>query len=60
MLLIGEGGSKNAEEGLMWIERAGEQGEYSALRLLVDCYENGYCGVLVDTAKAQQWSGRLK
>lgn len=60
MLLLGEGGPKNIEQGLMWLERAGELGEYSAFRLLVDCYENGYCGVPVNASKAALWRGRLE
>jgi len=60
MLLLGEGEPKNIDEGLMWLEHAGARGEWSAFRLLVDCYENGYCGVPVDAAKAQLWRGRLE
>jgi TPR repeat protein len=60
MLLLGEGGLKNIEEGLMWLERAGELGEYKAFRLLLDCYENGYCDVPVNAAKAALWRGRLE
>jgi hypothetical protein len=60
MLLLGEGGPKNIEAGLMWLERAGESGEYKAFRLLVDCYEDGYCDVPVDAAKAALWRGRLE
>ncbi len=60
MLLLGEGGPKNAQEGLMWLERAGELGEYKAFRLLLDCYENGYCDVPVDTSKTALWRGRLE
>jgi hypothetical protein len=60
MLLLGEGGPKNAQEGLMWLERAGELGEDNAFRLLLDCYENGYCDVPVDAAKASLWRGRLE
>lgn len=59
MLLLGEGGPKNIEEGLMWLERAGEQGANSAFRLLVDCYENGFCNVPIDVAKAASWRIRL-
>ena len=59
MLLRGEGGPKNVEEGLMWLERAGEQGEYTAFRLLVDCYENAYCGVPMNAGRAGLWRGRL-
>jgi TPR repeat protein len=59
MLLLGEGVPKNIGEGLMWLERAGDLGEHSAFRLLVDCYENGYCDVPVDAAKAALWRGRL-
>src|SRR5947207_8110338 len=33
MLLLGEGGPKNIEDGLMWLERAVELGEYSVFRL---------------------------
>lgn len=58
MLLLGEGAPKNIEEGVMWIERAGLLGEYKAFRLLVDCYENGYCDVPVDAGKAALWRGR--
>jgi hypothetical protein len=56
MLLLGEGGHKNTEEGLMWLERAGD----FAFRLLVDCYENGYCGVPVDATKAARWRKLLE
>ena len=52
MLLPGEGVPKNIQEGLMWLERAGAQGEYNAFRLQVDCYDNGYCDVPLDVAKA--------
>ena len=55
MLLLGEGGPKKPEEGVKWLERAGEMGEYKAFRLLVDCYENGYCDVPVDSGKAALW-----
>jgi uncharacterized protein len=60
MLLLGEGGPRNTQEGLMWLERAGQLGEYKAFRLLLDCYENGYYDVLVDAAKAALWRGRLE
>jgi hypothetical protein len=60
MLLLGEGGQKNPEEGLMWLDRAGESGEWKAFRLLVDCYEDGYCDVPVDAAKAALWRGRME
>src|SRR5260370_41948805 len=59
MLLLGEGGPKNTEEGVMWLDRAGEREEYKAFRLLVDCYENGYCDGPVDAAKAALWRSRL-
>lgn len=55
MLLLGEGTSKDTAEGLLWLERAASQGEFLAYRLLADCYGNGYCGVPVNTAKAQLW-----
>src|ERR1035438_2173044 len=48
------------DEGLMWLERAAAQGECFAFRLLVDCYENGYCEVPIDAAKAQLWRRRLE
>lgn len=60
MLLLGEGAPQNTDEGLTWLERAGEGGEYSAFRLLVDCYENGYCGVPVDPSKAAFWRARME
>lgn len=60
MLLLGEGGPKNVQEGLIWLEHAGELGEYKAFRLLLDCYENGYFDVPVDAAKAALWRGRLE
>jgi hypothetical protein len=60
MLLLGEGGPKNTEEGLMWLERAGELGEYAAFRLLADCYETGYCDVPLDAGKAALWRSRLE
>ena len=55
MLLLGEGGDRNTEEGLMWLERAGD----FAFRLLVDCYENGYCDVPMDATKAARWRSWL-
>jgi hypothetical protein len=60
MLLLGEGITKNIEEGVMWLERAGELGECGAFRLLVDCYENGYCDVPVNGEKAALWRSRLE
>jgi TPR repeat protein len=60
MLLLGEGEPKNTKEGVMWIERAGELGQYNAFRLLVDCYANGYCDVPVDAGKAALWRSRLE
>jgi TPR repeat protein len=60
MLLLGEGGAKDTDQGVMWLERAGEQGESSAFGLLVDCYQNGYCDVPVDAGKAALWRSRLK
>jgi hypothetical protein len=60
MLLLGEGESKNTEEGLMWLERAGEMEDDSAYRLLADCYENGYYDVPVDSTKAALWRNRLE
>jgi TPR repeat protein len=60
MLLLGEGEPKNTEEGVMWLERAGELGEYSAFLLLVDCYESGYCDVPINAAKAALWRDRLE
>lgn len=44
----------------MWLERAAEQGASSAFGLLVDCYSNGFCGVPVNTAKAQLWRHRME
>jgi TPR repeat protein len=60
MLLLGQGAPRNVEEGLNWLERAGELGEYKAFRLLLDCYENGYCDVPVDTAKTAFWRSRAE
>jgi hypothetical protein len=60
MIMLGEGEPKNIDEGLKWLKRAGEQGEFSAFRLLVDCYENGFCGVPLDAAQAAIWRGRLE
>jgi TPR repeat protein len=60
MLLLGQGGQKNTEEGLMWLERAGGQGDLGAFRLLVDCYESGICEVPLDAAKAHLWRSRLE
>ena len=60
MLLLGEGEPRNTEEGLVWLERAGELGEYKAFRLLVDCYANGYGDVPVNPAKAALWRRRLE
>lgn len=58
MLLLGEGGPKNIEEGLLWLERAREQEEYNAFRLLEDFYGNGFCEVPADAAKARLWRDR--
>lgn len=60
MLLLGEGTPKDTEEGLMWLERAASQGKLLAFRLLADCYENGYCEVPIDAAKAQMWRSRVE
>lgn len=60
MILLGEGEPKNIDEGLKWLKRAGEQGEFFAFRLLVDCYEDGFCGVPLDAAQAAIWRGRLE
>jgi hypothetical protein len=60
MLLDGDGIPKNFEEGVMWVERAGESGEYRALPFLTECYENGYSGFPMDAAKAALWRGRLE
>lgn len=58
MLLLGEGEPRNVDEGLQWLERASNAGESCAMRLLVDCYENGYCEVPKDPAKAAHWRER--
>lgn len=60
MLLLGQGGPKNTEEAVMWLEGAGELGEYQTLKLLVDCYENGYYDVPADAGKAALWRSRLE
>jgi TPR repeat protein len=60
MLLLGEGEPKNTEEGLMWLHRAGEQGEPGAFRLLADCYEKGYYDVPVNADQAALWRARLE
>jgi TPR repeat protein len=60
MLLLGEGEPKNTEKGLMWLHRAGEHGEYSAFRLLADCYEKGYYDVPMNSEQAALWRARLE
>ncbi len=59
-LLLGEGGSKNIDEGLMWLERAAELGSNDACKLLADCYENGSFDVPLDAAKVALWRDRLE
>lgn len=60
MLLLGEGTTRNTEEGLMWLERAASQEMPTAFRLLADCYGNGYYEVPVDATKARLWRNRLE
>ena len=63
MLILGEGADKDIEKGLQWMEKAAENGEAFAMRLLSDVYQNGLFGVDVDAEKAKYWgkrSGRLK
>jgi len=60
MILLGEGEPKSIDEGLKWLKRAGEQGEPSAVRLLVDCFENGFCDVPSNSAEAAVWRDRLE
>jgi hypothetical protein len=60
MLLLGEGEPENTEEGLMWLHRAGEQGEYKAFGLLADCYENGCYDVPKNAEEAALWRARLE
>ncbi len=60
MLLLGEGEPKNPEQGIACLERSGEQGEYRAFQLLVDCYENGYCDVPLNPHKALEWRSRME
>ena len=60
MLLLGEGEPKNTDEGLMWLERAGELGNNDACKLLADCYEKGSFDVPLDAAKAARWRDRLE
>lgn len=55
MLLLGEGEPRNVSEGLQWLERAAEAGETSAMKLMADCYENGWCEVPKDAEKAAHW-----
>lgn len=59
MLLLGEGGRKDAEEGLEWLERAGTQGHGAAMRVLADCYGDGQLGAAEDAGKAAVWRERL-
>ena len=58
-LLLGEGGPKNIDEGLMWLERAADLGNNGACKLLADCYGNGSFDVPLDAAKAARWRDRL-
>ena len=60
MLLLGEGEPKNIEEGLMWLERAGELGNNDACKLLGDCYEKGSFDVPLDAVKAARWRNRVE
>lgn len=60
MLLLGEGGPKNVDEGLQWLERAAAQGNSAAFKLLADCYETGLYGVPVNVPKGQLWRGKLE
>lgn len=55
MLLLGEGEPRNIPEGLEWLERAAEAGQTSAMNLLADCYENGFCEVPKDEQRAAHW-----
>jgi TPR repeat protein len=60
MLLLGEGCGQDVEKGIQWLARSGEQGESSALRLLMDCFENGYFGVPKDAERGAFWRSRYQ
>ena len=60
MLLLGEGEPKNTDEGLLWLERAGELGNTDACKLLADCYEKEAFDVPLNAAKAARWRDRLE
>ena len=59
-LLLGEGGPKNIDEGLMWLERAAELGNVDACKLLADCYEEASFDVPLDAVKGARWRHRLR
>lgn len=54
-MILGQGTVVKTNEGLQWLERAADQDDYSAIRLLVDLYSHGYYGVPVRTAEAERW-----
>lgn len=60
MLLLGEGGARNVQEGLIWLEHAAELGEVRACRLLADCFEKGLLDVPADAQRAARWRSRAQ
>jgi TPR repeat protein len=59
MLIIGEGGVRDLEKGLWWMEQAAKDGEACAIKLLADIYQKGLFGIEVDADKAKNWEVKL-
>ncbi len=59
MYLEGDGVGKNIESGHYWLLKSAKNGEYLAIKLLVDTYKKGLLGFQVDEEKAAYWEAVL-
>lgn len=60
MCLLGEGVASDPREGLQWLRRSAAQGYEISYHLLADLYRNGYYGVPLDPAEADQWDEKYR
>lgn len=58
MLLNGEGGPVNVEEGCLWLNRSAQSGFEDAARFLAQFYEDGLAGIAPDPERAAFWRER--
>jgi hypothetical protein len=58
MLMQGKGVPVDRAEGLAWLRRAGEAGNYWAVADLGNLYDEGWHGLPTDRAEATRWKRR--